>query len=552
MLLMDIKALDSKDAVVHVYYCGLAFAGENKFENLAPSSELRKTKNMWNGVSLGTTPPSPQAENAAGAADRPQDNQGDIEMPALRSALKAAVLASSTKRVLAMSLVFLTIPHFLDAQSRDATATDQQTLQILLERIDKLEASQKQLRERVAQLEKAQPGAAAAPSLPAPVETTTLVVPLAPAELATASETPHPKADPPPMTQAESQADMTEAEHMDASKTHLNIRGFGDFGLYGGSQKGQTTSFSIGQLNLFITSNLSEKFRFLTELVFEVHQDNGFEEDLERVLLEYSVNDYLKLSAGRYHTGIGYYNTAYHHSTWFQTTTERPYIFEFEDEGGILPIHNVGLVASGQVPSGRLGLNYLASVGNGRSSSSPQAEPVQNYVDESNHKAANAALFARPDAIPGLQVGFSAYRDVKFPLSGTKIGETILDGYAVLSRPSFEWLNEALMIRHTPMGQHVFDTPAFYSQVSERFGMYRPYLRYQYINASSHEPVFPQVGLRTGPSVGLRYDPTSSVALKLQYDYTELKRQAPVDGKSCVQLSMCAPSALALQVDYKF
>jgi hypothetical protein len=88
--------------------------------------------------------------------------------------------------------------------------------------------------------------------------------------------------------------------------------------------------------------------------------------------------------------------------------------------------------------------------------------------------------------------------------------------------------------------------------VSERFGLYRPYVRYQYINASSHEPVFPQVGLRTGPSVGLRYDPTSSVALKFEYDYTELKRQAPIDGKGCVQLSMCAPSTLALQLDFKF
>ena len=139
---------------------------------------------------------------------------------------------------------------------------------------------------------------------------------------------------------------------MDVSKTLLNIRGFGDVGLYGGNQKGQTTSFSLGELDLFITSHMSEKFKFLTELVFEVHKDNEFEEDLERVLLEYSYNDYLQLAAGRFHTDIGYYNTAYHHTTWFQTTTNRPFLFQFEDEGGILPIHNVGVSASGQIPSG--------------------------------------------------------------------------------------------------------------------------------------------------------------------------------------------------------
>src|SRR5207247_10157642 len=54
-----------------------------------------------------------------------------------------------------------------------------------------------------------------------------------------------------------------------------------------------------------------------------------------------------------------------------QTTIDRPFIFAFEDEGGILPVHNVGLSASGQIPSGRLGLRYIAEIGNGRTSRSP-------------------------------------------------------------------------------------------------------------------------------------------------------------------------------------
>jgi hypothetical protein len=173
-------------------------------------------------------------------------------------------------------------------------------------------------------------------------------------------------------------------------------------------------------------------------------------------------------------------------------------------------------------------------------------------VDENGHKAFNAAIFARPEAIPGLQTGFSLYRDVLSVSESPKVHETITAAYAVLTRPRFEWLNEALLIRHAPVGQHVYETPAFYSQISERFGIYRPYFRYQYINASSHEPVFPQVGLRTGPSIGMRFDATESIAFKLQYDYAFLRRQGPIDGKSCVQLSMCSPSAAAVQVDFKF
>jgi len=450
--------------------------------------------------------------------------------------------------ILSCFLFFLS-PSLFSQQSETTVSVDARRMQELLDRIADLEASQKQLRSRVEQLEKGQPGVSALSVAPTAEPVTSpsggqTMTPASPkAESAKANSIPAPQSD--------QSGAMADPEHMDVSRTALNIRGFGDVGFYGGNQRGQTSSFSIGQTNLFITSNLSERLRFLTEMVFEVHENNGFSVDLERVLIEGSLNDYLKLSAGRYHTAIGYYNTAYHHSTWFQTATERPYIFEYEDEGGILPIHMVGAQASGQIPSGKLGLHYIFEVGNGRTSD-PFAEPVQNYVDENGHKAMNVAVFARPDAIPGLQTGFSFFRDVRSVPNSPRITETIADAYAVLIRPRFEWLNEVLLIRHAPEGQHVYETPAFYSQISERFGIYRPYLRYQYINASSQEPIFPQVGLRTGPSVGMRFDVTESVALKLQYDYTTLRRQGIIDGKSCVQLSMCAPSAAAVQVDFKF
>jgi hypothetical protein len=407
---------------------------------------------------------------------------------------------------------------------KNEDSQDQQTVKMLLQRIEQLEADQKALKERVAQLETAQkPSSTAnAAAQPAPAPAT--------AHLGEPTETPEP-------------------EKMDVSKTLLNIRGFGDFGLYGGNQKGQTTSFSLGELNLFVTSNISDRFKFLSEIVFEANSGespstqipiNAFKAEPERVLLEYSLNDYFNLAAGRYHTAIGYYNTAYHHSTWLQTTTGRPFLFEFEDDGGILPVHTVGVSASGEIPSGSLGLHYVAEAGNGRASRSPLSEPVQNVVDEGNRKAVNLALFARPDAIPGLQVGVSGYRDVLYPQLSPKVGETIVDGYAVLVRSDFEWLNEGLVIRHALQGApHVFDTPGFYSQISERFGSYRPYFRYQYVNAPSNEPIFPDVGLRSGPSVGVRYDANESVALKLQYDYTALRRQPGV-------------STLGLQVGFTF
>lgn len=396
-------------------------------------------------------------------------------------------------------------------QTSDPPDRDKQTIRMLLERIDQLEA-------RVNQLEA---GRQAAPSA-------------APAQAA-------PSATTPPEMETEPQAEpQLEHERMDLSKTLLRIRGFGDITLHGDNQKGDTTSFSLGQLNLFVTSDVSERFKFLSEIVFEAGPDNAVGVDVERLLLQYSPSDYFNLAVGRYHTAIGYYNTAYHHSTWFQTTTGRPFLFEFEDKGGPLPIHNVGVSASGLIPSGRLGLHYVAEVGNGRASRSAASEPVQNVVDENNHKAFNLALFARPDSVHGLQAGFSVYRDLLTPVNFPTISETILAAHAVLVRPKFEWLNEALVIRHAPHGlPHVFETPGFYTQLSKQFGSYRPYFRYQYVNESPEEPVFPNLGLRHGPSLGLRYDASESVAVKLQYDYTRLRQQEAING-------------LALQVGFTF
>jgi len=440
--------------------------------------------------------------------------------------------STSLGPALVLFLVFLLeAPALLAQEPGPPAASNSETIRLLLQRVAELEAKVKkvdQLEARVKQLEDEKLSAASAPAAPVATQTSAA-----------------------PEKETELQEEPPVPERMDVSKTLLRIRGFGDINLHGDNHKGDTTSFTLGQLNLFVTSDISERFKFLSEIIFEggpdniygvtTGQRNTFGVDVERFLVEYSHNDYFKLAAGRWHTAIGYYNTAYHHSTWFQTAVDRPFLFAFEDRGGILPIHSVGASASGLIPSGRLGLHYVAEVGNGRASRSPLTEePVQNVIDDQNHKAYNLAVFARPEAVPGLQVGFSAYRDLLAPANSPRVDETILAAHAVFVRPSFEWLNEALVVRHTPLGSaDTFNTPGFYTQVSKKFGSYRPYFRYQYVNAANAEPIFPDIKLRQGPSVGIRFDASESVAVKLQYDYTALRQQASVSG-------------LALQIGFTF
>jgi len=146
----------------------------------------------------------------------------------------------------------------------------------------------------------------------------------------------------------------------------VKLRIFGDIGYRATDRKGRTNSFSIGTMDLFMTGALSDRVSVLGEVLFTPRQGNIIKTDVERLLLQYKHNDYFNFGIGRYHTSIGYYNTAFHQGAWFETTNDRPFMYGFDDRGGFLPLQEVGMTINGQIPSGRVGLNYVAEMGNGR------------------------------------------------------------------------------------------------------------------------------------------------------------------------------------------
>jgi len=179
----------------------------------------------------------------------------------------------------------------------------------------------------------------------------------------------------------------------------------------------------------------------------------------------------------------------------------------------------VGLTATGLVPgSGKLGLHWIAEVGNGRASDK-NAATVQNYVADKNRKSVNFAVYARPEWVSGLQVGASLYRDRLYPDAVTPVRQTVSSAYAVYANSTWEFLNEAVLLRNASGFDHrTYNTPMMYTQVSRRFGAYRPYARFQYVNASGGDPVNVYRGKYVGPSVGLRYDVSDYAAIKFQYN----------------------------------
>jgi hypothetical protein len=321
----------------------------------------------------------------------------------------------------------------------------------------------------------------------------------------------------------------------------LNLRGFLDFnfgagsvanplvypivsngcGTCGNSPTPPHTAFQAGEFDLFMTSKLSDHLSFLGEVVLGSDTTNEFGVDIERYQLTYRANSYFSASAGRFHTSIGYYNTAYHHGNWFSTAEGRPIMYLFEDAGGVLPVHMVGVSFAGEVPrTERLGLHWAAEAGNGNSSTPSSEVPVQNFYSDRNYKATNLAAYIKPQVLPGLQIGGSWYHDGLSPVGLPELRQNIESAYVVYFNPDWEFLNEAVLLsNHLAGTPRPFRSPMAYTQLARKFGIYKPYFRYQYLSDNVKDPVNILHGTYYGPSIGVRIDFADYAAFKLQFNH---------------------------------
>lgn len=325
----------------------------------------------------------------------------------------------------------------------------------------------------------------------------------------------------------------------------LQILGYGDINLLleDKGSNADANSFRLGQLDLLFLSNLSDAWRVLVESVVRV-EGNEFATDLERMTVTYAPRDYFELAMGRYNATFGYYSSTYSHNSYFQTAATRPILFEFEDDGGILPEHNTGLAISGRLP-GPLRVRYIVEVANGQplrrltSTATEQSTPIapteiasaeqtahgsgttnvgQTIGDENRLKAVNVGLQVRPARVPGLQFGANAYFDT-LGADVPRVNERIYGAFVAFLNEHWEVLLEGVSINTRLQGGPWFRSGGFYGQLARQIAGARPFARYQMVTVPDGEPALGKEAFRTsGPSLGLRLDPAPFVSMKFQVD----------------------------------
>jgi hypothetical protein len=328
--------------------------------------------------------------------------------------------------------------------------------------------------------------------------------------------------------------DGQESAPVAAEYPSLHLSGFSNIDFAAQDKSEGPRGFSEGQFVLHLAAALSARVSFFGELSFTPRADAGtgsppaagFNAEVERGIIRFDASDLLKVSFGRYHTPINWWNTAYHHGLWLQTTISRPEMVQFG--GKFLPVHFVGALAEGSLPAGGWNVNYQAGVGDGR------GNIISRGGDAGDNNARPAWLmniFAKPDEPFGLQVGGSAYFDRISVPGQPEYSEQIVSAHAVWLHENPELIAEIANVRHTQIGGVVTTSSlAYYVQGAYRLPaaarLFKPYYRFEHIDVDPNDSVFAGVPSLDGSTIGIRYDISTYAAIK-----TEARTRRRVDNQ---------------------
>jgi hypothetical protein len=305
----------------------------------------------------------------------------------------------------------------------------------------------------------------------------------------------------------------------------MPMHGFADVGV--GNHNAEFPQYKgadIAELDFFLTPRLGTNTRALFELNFEVGEDGAVGVDLERAQIGYQFGDSATVWLGRFHTPYGYYNTAFHHGQQIATSLRRPRFIEFEDHGGIMPAHTVGMWVTGSERLGDEKLTYDVYIGNSQRITGGTLDMNNpGNIHGSTIVGGNLGLLLGGH-LDGLKVGVDVFQTRIEDQDTTPLYFTQVKSHGVYAAydtdtweniAEFHVFNDTDLTGHT--GSHRSD--AGFMQFGYRAGRFTPYARYERGSFQQSDNYF--AAQATGQSyyrdaLGLRFDVDLVSALKLE------------------------------------
>lgn len=433
------------------------------------------------------------------------------------------------RRVRTLVLVALAVA-VLPSAAFSATGKQDPALAEMQKKLDQSLQMIQALTERVRELEAKQAVATAAVAPPA--------APAAPPETGNSR-----------LDAAEQKLEQLEKENASrtADDTGLPLHGFADVGV--GTHNPISPDLKgayVGNLDFYLAPRLGDHTRALFELNTEVSSEGTVDVDLERAQIGYQFSDQATVWVGRYHTPYGYVNTALHHGSWINNSLRRPKFLQFEDNGGIVPAHTVGLWLTGSTHVGSGKVLYDVYAGNSQEISGGVLD-MRNAGSSDGQVGGGARLAYQfgGGGAEGLMLGvhaFTARIDEELSANATRV--LAYGGYAVYDTDQWENIAEIYLFNNRDIngGSGTHRSSAGFLQFGYRASWGVPYARYERSSLEQSDPYFAALaggGSYHRVALGARFDLDLKSAIKLELANTRLTdRSLDQYGEGLVQYAI--------------
>jgi hypothetical protein len=196
-----------------------------------------------------------------------------------------------------------------------------------------------------------------------------------------------------------------------------------------------------------------------------------------------------------------------------QPTIERPQLVQFEDDGGPLPVHTVGVQLSGRdLSDAHLGFDVL--LGNALGN---------RPTTDGRNEAASVTLALHSQITSALRVGVSGYRDHVRSGTPTPRGDslrapmtqTIGGGFVAFFADRAEALVEGHQVSNRSAGR-TSSSPSWFAYAGVRVGgRVVPYVMHEDVRLSDDDPYFDADRFQR-ETLGIRFEHTARSVLKAE------------------------------------
>lgn len=207
--------------------------------------------------------------------------------------------------------------------------------------------------------------------------------------------------------------------------TLVHMAGYADVGYSSSDASDDEGSFGLGSFSPIFHFQYRDIVMLESELEIETEEDGATEVKLEYLSIDWFINDYAVLVAGKFLSPIGQFRQNLHPS-WINKLPDAPPGFGHD---GAAPVSDLGVQLRGGFHVGGMKANYAIYMGNGPEIKAEVEDDGAGGVEEIEYDGVEAEAFGSDsdgDKVVGGRIGF-------LPMPSLEIGVSFLSGKATVT-----------------------------------------------------------------------------------------------------------------------